>query len=90
VFDEFTSMLDRNVARVGSFAIQKGIRKTKKQFIAVTCHEDVKEWLLPDWALNTDSMKCETMGKKKDHSSNFQFSSPITNQFGTLLLDTII
>ena len=45
VFDEFTSVVDRNVAQVGSFAMQKAIRKTKKQFIADTCHYDVEEWL---------------------------------------------
>ena len=37
VFDEFTSVVDRNVAKIGSFAIQKAIRKTNKQFIAVGC-----------------------------------------------------
>lgn len=56
VFDEFTSVVDRNVAKIGSFAMQKAIRKTKKQFIAVTCHYDVEDWLLPDWIFDTNSM----------------------------------
>ena len=56
VFDEFTSVVDRNVAQIGSNAIQKAIRKSDKQFIAVTCHFDVEDWLLPDWVFNTDSM----------------------------------
>ena len=30
VFDEFTSVVDRNVAKIGSFAMQKAIRKTNK------------------------------------------------------------
>ena len=30
VFDEFTSVVDRNVAKIGSFAMQKAIRKTDK------------------------------------------------------------
>lgn len=67
VFDEFTSVVDRNVAKVGSFTIQKAIRKTKKRFIAVTCHFDVEDWLLPDWVFDTNSMtfrKCE--GQKKN------------------------
>ena len=34
VFDEFTSVVDRNVAQIGSFAMQKAIRKTNKKFIA--------------------------------------------------------
>ena len=44
VFDEFTSVVDRNVAKIGSFAIQKAIRKSNKKFIAVGCHYDVEDW----------------------------------------------
>jgi ABC-type Mn2+/Zn2+ transport system ATPase subunit/predicted acetyltransferase len=57
VFDEFTSVVDRQVARIGSYACQKAIRRTKKQFIAVTCHYDVEDWLMPDWVFCTDQMK---------------------------------
>jgi ABC-type lipoprotein export system ATPase subunit len=67
VFDEFTSVVDRNVAKIGSFAMQKAIRKTDKQLIAVTCHFDVEDWLLPDWVFDTNSMTfrlCE--GQKKN------------------------
>ena len=49
VFDEFTSVVDRNVAKVGSYAMQRAVRQAGKQFIAVTCHNDVEDWLLPDW-----------------------------------------
>ena len=50
VFDEFTSVVDRTVARVGSAALAKAIRRQEgRRFIAVTCHEDVLEWLTPDW-----------------------------------------
>ena len=56
VFDEFTSVVDRNVAKVGSLAMQKAIRRMDKRFIAVTCHADVEEWLMPDWVFNTDTM----------------------------------
>lgn len=57
VFDEFTSVVDRNVARVASLAIQKAVRKQNKKFIAVTCHEDVIEWLQPDWIFDTNKMQ---------------------------------
>lgn len=56
VFDEFTSVVDRQVAKVGSFAVQKAIRKNNKKFIAVGCHYDVEEWLMPDWVFDTNSM----------------------------------
>lgn len=55
VFDEFTSVVDRQVAQIGAFAFQKAIRKTKKQFVAVTCHYDVEPWLQPDWVLDMTS-----------------------------------
>lgn len=56
VFDEFTSVVDRNVAKVCCIAIEKAIRKNGKQFVAVTCHRDVTEWLQPDWIFDTDTM----------------------------------
>jgi ABC-type ATPase with predicted acetyltransferase domain len=56
VFDEFTSVVDRNVARISSFAIQKAIRRNNKKFIAISCHYDIQDWLMPDWVFNTDTM----------------------------------
>ncbi len=57
VFDEYTSVVDREVAQLGSLALSKTIRKQKKKFIAVTCHFDVIDWLNPDWIFNTDTMQ---------------------------------
>jgi hypothetical protein len=47
--DEFTSVVDRTVAQVGSYALARTVRRRGLRFIAVTCHEDVEEWLQPDW-----------------------------------------
>ena len=56
VFDEFTSVVDRKVAKIGSYAVQKYIRsKPGKQFVAVTCHYDVEEWLMPDWVYDVST-----------------------------------
>jgi GNAT superfamily N-acetyltransferase len=54
VFDEYTSVVDRNVARACSAAIAKGIRRgaIPCRFVAVTCHYDVAEWLEADWVLD--------------------------------------
>src|SRR5262249_46776545 len=49
VCDEFTSVIDRTVARVGSAALARTVRKHSLNFVAVTCHEDVEAWLQPDW-----------------------------------------
>lgn len=56
-FDEFTSVVNREVAKTTSFAIQKAIRKAGKQFIAISCHDDIVEWLQPDWVYNTDEKR---------------------------------
>lgn len=61
VFDEFTSVVDRDVAQIGSFALQKAIRRAGKKFVAVTCHFDVEQWLMPDWIFNTDTMQFQIM-----------------------------
>lgn len=77
VFDEFTSVVDRNIAKISSFAVQKAIRRSDKKFIAVGCHFDVEDWLLPDWVFDTNSMTfrmCEG-SKKKDQTA----SLPSTN-----------
>jgi ABC-type lipoprotein export system ATPase subunit len=56
VFDEYTSVVDREVAQLGSLALQKAIRRMGRKFIAVTCHYDIIDWLEPDWVFNTDEM----------------------------------
>jgi ABC-type polar amino acid transport system ATPase subunit/GNAT superfamily N-acetyltransferase len=73
VFDEFTSVVDRQVAQVGSFAMQKAIRKTDKKFIAVTCHFDVEDWLLPDWVFNTDTMTFQSFEGQKKNKPDIKF-----------------
>lgn len=56
VFDEFTSVVDREVAFAVCTALKKNISRIGVKFIAVTCHYDVLEWLQPDWVFNTDTM----------------------------------
>lgn len=47
--DEFTSVVDRTVARVASAAVAKYVRNHDRQFVGVSCHYDIIEWLCPDW-----------------------------------------
>ena len=53
-FDEFTSVVDRTVAQIGSAALSKAIRKghIARKFVAVSCHYDILDWLEPDWVLD--------------------------------------
>lgn len=90
VFDEFTSVVDRNVARVSSLAIQKAIRRQNKRFIAVTCHYDVQDWLMPDWVFNTDDMTFRLLDAEAQKKIDPDLTSKSTKQnakntFGTYL-----
>lgn len=49
LIDEYTSVVDRDVAKAMSFALQKYIRRENKRIILASCHYDILEWLLPDW-----------------------------------------
>lgn len=57
VFDEFTSVVDRDVARTCCIAVQKAVRKQNKKFVAISCHDDVESYLQPDWVFDTDGMQ---------------------------------
>ncbi|MGF3083071.1 ABC transporter ATP-binding protein [Streptococcus pyogenes] len=58
VFDEFTSVVDRQVAKIICIALKKALKRyPDKKFIAVGCHHDVIEFLQPDWFFNTDDMQ---------------------------------
>jgi len=49
VIDEFTSVVDRQVAKIASHAVQKYVRRQEKQLVACSCHYDILDWLQPDW-----------------------------------------
>ena len=57
VVDEYTSVVDRQVAQVASHAIQRYVRKLKRRFVAVGCHYDVIDWLQPDWVLDMSTQQ---------------------------------
>lgn len=56
IVDEFTSVVDRQVAKIGAHAIQKFVRRNNIRFIGVTCHYDVIDWLQPDWIFEPATM----------------------------------
>jgi len=54
VVDEFTSVVDRQIAKFGALAFGKAWRRTKgRQVVLLTPHYDVIEWLEPDWVFDT-------------------------------------
>lgn len=56
-FDEFTSVVDRQVAQTTCIAVNKAVKRLKKKFIAVSCHYDILDWLQPDWVFDTNTME---------------------------------
>ena len=55
VIDEFTSVVDRNVAKAASVALSRYVKQNGiKNVVLATCHRDILEWLEPDWVIDTD------------------------------------
>lgn len=57
IIDEWTSVVDRTVAKAMSHCLQKFARKHNKQIILLSCHYDVLEWLIPDWLIDCNEQK---------------------------------
>jgi ABC-type ATPase with predicted acetyltransferase domain len=75
VYDEFTSVVNRQVAKASSFAISKCVRRNGKKFVAVSCHDDIIEWLQPDWIYNTDTQRFFfAKANTKDRQLNLQYT----------------
>jgi hypothetical protein len=56
VIDEYTSVVDRTVAKAASMALSRYVKNNDVNNIVLsTCHHDIVEWLEPDWVLNTDT-----------------------------------
>jgi ABC-type ATPase with predicted acetyltransferase domain len=52
--DEFTSVLDRQVAKIGAGAFAKQWRRQPdRRVILITPHYDILDWVEPDWWLDT-------------------------------------
>lgn len=56
VIDEYTSVVDRNVAKAASVALNRYINNSDITNVVIsTCHFDIIDWLQPDWVINTDT-----------------------------------
>lgn len=94
VFDEFTSVVNRECAKTTACAISKAIRKSNKQFIAVSCHDDIIDWLQPDWIYDTDQKRFFLQRESLTaHQSNLRYTGlamDIKKQYGKYLGSIII
>ena len=53
VLDEFSSVVDRQIARIGAGAFAKAWRRTSGQVVLLSCHYDILDWVQPDWVFDT-------------------------------------
>ena len=54
VIDEFTSVVDRAVAKSCANALSRYAKKTNlRGVVLASCHYDIVEWLQPDWTFDT-------------------------------------
>ena len=60
LIDEYTSVVDRDVAKAMSNALQKYIRAKNKKIVLASCHFDIMEWLQPDWIYSPQKGRLET------------------------------
>lgn len=66
VIDEFTSVVDRQIARVGALAFAKSWRRGAgaggRQCVLLSCHYDIIDWLEPDWVFDIATGKYSGRG----------------------------
>lgn len=55
VIDEWTSVVDRVVAKAMSHCVQKFARKMNKKIILCSCHYDIIDWVNPDWIIDCNN-----------------------------------
>lgn len=55
VVDEFTSVVDRRIAKFGALAFAKSWRRTGGRCVLLSCHYDILDWVEPDWVFDTQS-----------------------------------
>lgn len=53
VLDEFSSVVDRQIAKIGAGAFAKAWRRTSGQVVLLSCHYDILDWVQPDWVFDT-------------------------------------
>lgn len=66
LIDEFTSVVDRNVAKACSKSLRKHVdRKNIKGVVLASCHYDIIEWLQPDWVFDSSTGELVIRGSER-------------------------
>lgn len=53
VVDEFTSVVDRQIAKFGALAFSKSWKRGGGKCVLLSCHYDILDWVEPDWVYDT-------------------------------------
>lgn len=87
VFDEFTSTIDRNVAKSTCNSIRKYINeKQLKNIVFCSCHNDYISYLKPDFVIDLDEEKVfDCRGEELGKILNYKSTSPQTKINGIYL-----
>jgi ABC-type ATPase with predicted acetyltransferase domain len=90
VIDEFTSVVDRAVAKAASVSLSRFIDANNIENVVLsTCHHDILEWLEPDWVIDTDTGELMDGFFLSDRKSNLTYIAQ-TMIVGECLKTTII
>lgn len=65
LIDEYTSVVDRDVAKAMSNALQKYVRRTNKKIVLASCHFDIMDWLSPDWTYSPLKGRLERASRRR-------------------------
>jgi GNAT superfamily N-acetyltransferase len=53
IIDEFTSVVDRQIAKIGAGAFCKAWKRGGGRAVLLSCHYDILDWVEPDWVFDT-------------------------------------
>lgn len=70
--DEFTSVVNRDVAKAVSVAVRKYIQRTNKKVIFSSCHDDIIPWLQPDWTFYPETGELVKKKSTNHHPSDWK------------------
>ncbi len=92
VIDEFTSVVDRTIAKIMSHTVQKIARIKNRKIILLSCHYDIIDWLQPDWIIDCNKQEYDDFRNVKKNAQN-SYNSVLGNatpNHGNTLANIII
>ncbi len=87
VIDEFTSIVDRQVAKMLCVSLNKAIKRMNKKIVLLSCHSDIIEWLNPDWTYETDNNEFQKKNLQDQQSnSKYKRLQTITGRYSKSII----